>query len=63
MCGKPDGPYPVSKTTSSFGVFFRRAMIFFASSNGHAFEFSATSRSAAAIGATVDMGPILRPGQ
>ena len=39
--------------TSSFGRFFSRATIFFASSNGHAFDCSASARREAAVATSV----------
>src|SRR5262249_5758107 len=59
MCGSPDGPEPVSKIPSSFGAFFSRATILRASSNGQAFDCSASSRSDDAAGAAaMDMGQL-----
>src|SRR5271168_140583 len=46
ICGRPDGPYPVSNSTSSFGFFFSRATIAFACSNGQALDCSASARKA-----------------
>src|SRR5204862_7162562 len=49
MCGRPEGPYPVSKMTVSFGLpaaakRSSRLSTLRASSNGHACAFSASSR-------------------
>src|SRR5690349_2726984 len=47
--------------TVSFGVFFSRATIFFASSNGQAFDCSATAFSSCAIsGAGIDIHKLRR---
>src|SRR5262249_31154049 len=55
MCGRPEGPEPVSNTTPSLGCFFRRGAVFGASWNGQAFEFSAISRRAGTWASTVDI--------
>ena len=44
ICGSPEGPYPVSNTTSDFGERSSRAISLRASSNGQALETSAASR-------------------
>src|SRR5271170_6862754 len=56
ICGRPDGPYPVSNSTSSFGFLFSRATIAFACSNGQALDCSASARrSLGAAGSIVDI--------
>src|SRR5262245_19581121 len=51
ICGRPDGPYPVSKITSSLGYCLSCATILRASSNGQAFDCSARAGRGAASGA------------
>src|ERR1700709_681091 len=55
ICGRPDGPEPVSNSTSSltwsFGFFFSRATIAFACSNGQALDCSASARKSFGLAA------------